>query len=37
VTTPGERIYQAWYRNTASFCAPEGFNLTNGLRVLWTP
>ncbi len=37
VMSPGERIYQTWYRNTASFCAPEGFNLTNGLRVLWAP
>ncbi len=37
VTSPGERFYQAWYRNAASFCTPSSFNLTNGLRVRWTP
>ena len=37
VSTPGERIYQTWYRDTASFCAPADYNLTNGLRVLWAP
>jgi len=37
VVSPGQRVYQAWYRNLASFCAPDGFNVTNGLRVLWAP
>jgi len=31
------RTYQLWYRNSASFCTPSGFNLTNGVRVVWTP
>lgn len=31
------RFYQAWYRNVASFCTPAGFNLTNGIRVVWRP
>ncbi len=31
------RAYQIWYRNTAAFCTPSGFNLTNGVRVVWTP
>src|SRR5262249_42225037 len=33
----GTYTYQAWYRNAASFCTPETFNLTNGLEVLWLP
>jgi choice-of-anchor B domain-containing protein len=35
VVTPGTRVYQAWYRNAATFCTSETFNLTNGLSVLW--
>ena len=35
VTSPGTRTYQAWYRNTAPFCSPSGFNLTNGVEVAW--
>lgn len=35
VAAPGVRTYQVWYRNVAAFCTPEGFNLTNGLRVQW--
>lgn len=31
------RTYQAWYRNVAPFCTPAGFNLTNGLSVIWSP
>ena len=31
------RQYQAWYRNVASYCQPEAFNLTNGLNVTWIP
>lgn len=33
----GTRYYQAWYRNTTSFCLPEGFNTTNGVAILWQP
>ncbi len=33
----GTRFYQAWYRNVASFCTPAGFNLSNGLQVIWQP
>lgn len=36
VTSPGDRFYQVWYRNSAAFCTPSGFNLTNGVRVSWT-
>jgi len=36
VAAPGTRTYQVWYRNAAAFCAPETFNLTNGLLVTWT-
>jgi Tol biopolymer transport system component len=35
--TGGTRQYQAWYRNAASFCTPSAFNLSNGLRAVWTP
>lgn len=31
------RFYQAWYRNVAAFCTPDGFNLTNAVRVVWGP
>jgi len=31
------RTYQVWYRNAASFCAPETFNLTNGVSLTWAP
>jgi hypothetical protein len=27
--------YQLWYRNSAPFCLPEGFNLSNGLSIAW--
>jgi len=29
------RFYQAWYRNLAAFCTPDGFNLTNAVKVFW--
>jgi len=29
--------YQGWYRNAASFCTADTFNLTNGVRVVWSP
>jgi len=35
VTAPAVRNYQAWYRNAASFCQPETFNLTNAVSVTW--
>jgi hypothetical protein len=31
------RMYQAWYRNNASFCTSAAFNTTNGYRLLWAP
>ncbi len=31
------RTYQVWYRNSASFCTPATFNLTNGWEVRWIP
>lgn len=37
VTTPGERVYQVWYRNAADFCTSATFNLSNGLAVRWNP
>jgi hypothetical protein len=37
IAAPGDRYYQVWYRNAAAFCGPDTFNLTNGLRVTWTP
>jgi hypothetical protein len=38
LVAPGDsRTYQVWYRNAAAFCNPQGFNLTNGVRVLWAP
>ncbi len=36
VTSPGTRIYQVWYRNAASFCTADTFNLSNGVLVSWT-
>jgi len=33
----GQRHYQAWYRNAATFCSGFTFNLTNGLTVNWAP
>jgi len=37
VTTAGLRTYQVWYRNSAPFCTPSTFNLTNGWQVTWIP
>jgi hypothetical protein len=31
------RHYQCWYRDSAPFCAPETFNLTQGLTLTWGP
>jgi hypothetical protein len=33
----GSRYYQCWYRNSAPYCTPATFNLTNGLEVPWQP
>jgi trimeric autotransporter adhesin len=34
---PGtQRVYQAWYRNAASFCTNAAFNATNAWRVNWS-
>jgi hypothetical protein len=33
----GARVYQAWYRDAASFCTSNLFNLTNGLSLTWIP
>ncbi len=36
ITAPGSvRVYQALYRNSMSFCSPQGFNFTNALLVTW--
>jgi photosystem II stability/assembly factor-like uncharacterized protein len=31
------RAYQLWYRDAAAFCTSATFNLTNAIRVAWTP
>jgi Tol biopolymer transport system component len=36
-TVGATNTYQGWYRDAASFCAPETFNLTNGLALSWRP
>jgi hypothetical protein len=33
----GTRYYQTWYRDPASFCSVDTYNLSNGVAVLWTP
>ena len=35
VASIGTRHYQVRYRNSASFCTPNTFNYTNGVRVVW--
>ncbi|MBI5364420.1 MAG: hypothetical protein HZA53_14665 [Planctomycetes bacterium] len=35
--TGGSRYYQARYRNSAPYCAPETFNMTSAIRLDWTP
>ncbi len=37
IGAPGTRAYQVWYRNSASFCTPQAFNLTNALLTTWEP
>lgn len=29
------RVYQGYYRDSAPFCAPGGFNATNGIEISW--
>jgi hypothetical protein len=31
------RHYQIWYRNAATFCTPDTFNLSNGVTITWIP
>jgi hypothetical protein len=31
------RHYQCWYRDAVAFCAPDTFNLTQGLSVTFGP
>jgi hypothetical protein len=33
----GTRIYQVWFRNSASFCTPATYNWSGGLAVPWSP
>jgi hypothetical protein len=33
----GTRVYQAFYRNRASFCTGSGANLSNAVQVAWGP
>jgi hypothetical protein len=37
VSEVGQRMYQVWYRDSATFCSGSTFNLTNGVDILWTP
>ena len=37
VITPATRTYQVWYRNSAAFCTPATYNLTNGWEISWGP
>jgi hypothetical protein len=37
VTAPGVRHYQVHYRNSAAFCTPQTFNMTNAVSVSWGP
>jgi Tol biopolymer transport system component len=32
----GTRFYQIWYRNAATYCTPDTFNLTNAIQIDWT-
>lgn len=35
VLAPGTRTYQVWYRDTASFCSPDPYNLSNAVEIVW--
>ena len=28
-------LYQGWYRDPTPFCSADGFNLTNGVSIVW--
>lgn len=36
IATPGQRIYQIWYRDSPVSCTPSTYNLTNALAINWT-
>ncbi len=35
IVAPGIRTYQVWYRNSATFCTADTFNLSNGAELTW--
>lgn len=35
VSALGMRVYQAWYRDSATYCIAATFNPTNGWRIDW--
>ena len=35
ITSGDVRYYQCWYRDAASFCTSETYNLTPGLAITW--
>lgn len=37
VAAPGDRYYQAYYRDAANFCTSATFNVANGFAVRWQP
>ncbi len=38
LVSPGQvKTYQVLYRDSAAFCPPDTFNLTNGVQVVWGP
>ncbi len=37
VVAGNARTYQVWYRNSAAFCTPDTFNLSNAWQVYWQP
>jgi hypothetical protein len=37
IVPPTVPVYQVWYRNAAVFCTAATFNMTNAVRVAWTP
>lgn len=37
VTASDVRLYQAWYRNAATFCTASTFNLSNAFQITWAP
>jgi hypothetical protein len=36
ITVPGQRFYQTWYRNAATFCTGAVFNMTNAVSIVWS-